>query len=530
MARKKENKQTNEEHEKIVGGKTAGVASFMSFGRFIALFLSGIAFIIVARILGPSVYGVYTLALAYSGFFTSGLADFGISTTFSKFIGQYSGKGNKKEIEKVLSNGYTIAVITGLSLTLVAFSLSHFMAVHEFRNAGLTYVVEIVSFAIISGMLFNVSYNALVGFGKGSYIAMVIIIQSLTQAIASIILAVLGYGAIAPIIGVLFGYVSAILFSLAVIRLKFDISFIMPSLKYMKKLLTFSYPIAVYNSLRAFVLNLSPIVLGLFVTTVVVGNFGVALRTSAIISNVTDALGLAVLPMFAYTAATRSIGKKIGKFYNYALYLTYILITPVLLYIAILSREFSYTLFSAKYLLAPVFISIMCVGTFIWVLAAFTTMLLVGANKVKAILKYSLIIEGIEFVLLFLLVPRFGGVGLSVLLYIITPVIITVLMSRAADKLIGVRLEVMRLIRIIIAGLISSAFLIPLILLLSNNYILILIAAVVEQVILYPIILAVSGAAAKKELKVLKAVTGKIPIMNWVIGMLADYSAHFARD
>ena len=523
-------KQSHPDRDTIIGAKTAGVASLMSFGRFVALFISGIAFIIVARILGPSVYGIYTLALAYTGFFTSGLADLGISITFSKFIGQYSGSGNKLEIEKVLSNGYTIAIISGIIFTIVALLLSNVIATYELKNASLTYVVQIVSFAIILGMLFNISYNALVGFGRGRYIVISIIVQSLSQAIASIALAILGYGALAPIIGLLIGYVGAIIFAFAIFNIKFNINFKMPSLKYMKRLVTFSYPIAVYNSFRGIVSNLSPIVLGLFVAIAIVGNFGVALRTSAIISNITDALGLAVLPMFAYTASRRNIDKSIGKFYNYALYLTYVLVTPALLYIAILSKQFSYTLFSAKYALAPTFISIISIGTLLWILATFTIMLLIGTNKVKALLKYSLIVEAIEVVLLFIVVPLFGGVGLSILLYIITPVLMIIFMTRAAKRLVNVKLDVKKLGLVFLSGLISAAFLIPLLISLKGNYIAILLAGAIEQMILYPIILAFSGAASRKDLKVLKDVTKKIPILNTIMNILTDYTWYFAKN
>ncbi|MDE1871048.1 MAG: oligosaccharide flippase family protein [Candidatus Micrarchaeota archaeon] len=523
-------KQSHTDSDAIIGAKTAGVASLMSFGRFVALFLSGIAFIIVARVLGPSVYGIYTLAIAYSGFFTAGLADLGISTAFSKFIGQYSGKGNKTEIERIMSNGYAVAIVSGLILTIVALMLGNVVAVYELKDASLTYVVQIVSFAVILGMLFNISYNALVGFGKGIYIAIAIIIQSLFQAIASIALAILGYEALAPIIGLLIGYISAIIFAFIMFNLKFGIRFRMPSLAYMKKLVNFSYPIAVYNSVRGFVSNLSPIVLGLFVTIAIVGNFGVALRTSAIISNITDALGLAVLPMFAYTASTKGIGDRIGKFYNYSLYLTYVLVTPVLLYITILSKQFSYTVFSAKYAIAPVFISIISIGTLLWILATFTIMLLIGTNRVKTLLKYSLIVEAIEVLLLFVVVPLFGGVGLSILLYIITPTLMIILMTRAASRLIKVRPDIAKLARVFLAGLVSMAFLAPLLLLLKDNYIAILVLGALEQIAIYPIILALTGAANRKELKVLKDVTGSIPLLNAVMHALTRYSGYFARE
>ncbi len=521
--------QSDEEHKRRVGARTAGVASLMVFGRFVALFLSGIAFVIVARVLGPSVYGIYTLAISFSGFFGA-VADLGMSTALNKFIGQYYIKGNTTELEKTISNGYVSVLISGLAFTLIAFSMSHFIAVNILGSASQTYVIQVVSFAILGAMLFSVSYNSMVGFGKGSYVATVIIVQSLVQAIFSIGLALLGFGAIAPIYGIIIGYAASVATVLTIITTKFKIKFRMPSFNYIKRLLKFSAPISVYNGLRGFINNLAPIVLVLFATTVVVGNFGVAIKTSAIISNVTDALGIAVLPMFAYTAATKSIGKEIGKFYNFAAYLTYLLITPALLYLALLSKQFSYTVFSAKYLLAPSYIAVISLGTLLWVVATYTTMLLVSTNKVRQILKYSLVIALIELALLFTIVPRFGGLGLAIMLYMITPILIIFFMSRVASRLLGVHLNKMRLVRIFIAGLISAAFMLPIVYLLPTQFIATLVAAAIEQIILYPIIIALTGAAKTEDLEVLRGVTVSIPVVNRIVSALAGYTERFVRS
>jgi O-antigen/teichoic acid export membrane protein len=527
MAEKKEPPKVKEE-KKEVGAKTAGVASLMVFGRFIALFISGVAFIIVARVLGPSVYGIYTIALAFSGFFGA-IADLGVNTAVNKFIGQYLASGKKEDIERIISNGYVSVIISGLAFTLIAFLLSGFIAVHLLGGAGNTYIVQIVSFCIISAMLFALSYYIMIGFGKGKYVALVIIIQSVFQSVASVVFALMGFGAIAPILGLLIGYSASVITVLTLLIGKFRIRFRMPSMKYIKKLLGFSSPISVYNGLRGFIYSLSPIVLGIFTTTVIVGNFGVAIRVSSIITNLTDALGLAVLPMFAYTVSTKSIGKSIGKFYNYASYLTVLLITPALFYLAILSKEFSFTIFSSKYLLAPAYISIISIGTLIWVLATYAYMLLVSTNRIKEILKYSIIVVCIELVLLFTLVPLFGGLGLTFMLFVITPSLITLLMSRAAGRLLNVKLEWMKLVRIVIAGAISALFLLPLLFLLQGYYIPILVIGAVEQMLLYPIILTLSGAAGKEELKTIKDITANIPVMNRLIVIFADYSARFIR-
>jgi O-antigen/teichoic acid export membrane protein len=529
LANKTEIEKTKIHVNEALGSRTASVASLMVFGRFIALILSGIAFIVVARVLGPSVYGVYVLAISFAGFFGA-VADLGISTAMNKFIGQYYTKGKTLELEKVISNGYVAVVITSLIFTLIAFFMSNFIAVNVLKNPSQTLIIQVVSFAIFGAMMFSVSYNSMVGFGKGKYVALVIVMQSMFQAIFSIGLALAGLGALAPILGIMIGYVASVTTVLILLRTKFKIKFRSPSFTYIKRLLKFSSPISVYNGLRGFITNIAPIVLVLFATTVVVGNFGVAVKTSAIISNVTDALGIAVLPMFAYTAATKSIGKEIGKFYNYASYLTYVLITPALLYLAILSKQFSYTIFSAKYLLAPSYIMIISVGTLLWVVATYTTMLLVSTDRVKEILKYSIIIAAIELVMLITLTYFFGGIGLTFQLYIITPFLIIFFMEGAAHRMLKVRLDWRKLARVVIAGVISIAFVLPILYLLPTHYITTLFAAAVEQAIIYPAILALSGAAGKEELKIIRGITAGIPVMNKIISTFANYSEHFVRD
>ncbi|MFI5412675.1 MAG: oligosaccharide flippase family protein [Candidatus Micrarchaeales archaeon] len=519
-------KLDQQKHE--VGSRTAGMASFMVFGRFISLFLAGVAFIVVARILGPSTYGIYTLAISFSGFFGS-VADLGVGMAINKFIAEYTAKKKKAEIDSVISNGYLSVLITGLFFTLIAFSMSHFIAMHLLGNANQQYVIQVVSFCILGAMLFSLSYNIMIGFGKGYYVAIVIITQSLVQAILSIILSITGFGAIAPIFGILIGYMVSVAVVILILLAKFKTKIVKPSIKRLKELLGFSYAISIYNILRGIVWNLSPIILGVFATIIVVGNFGVAIKTSAIISNVTDALGLAVLPMFAYTISTKSIGKEIGKFYNYALYMTFAITTPALLYLSILSKQFSFTIFSAKYLLAPSYISIISVGTLLWIIATYTNMLLISSDRVKEMLKYSIIIAFIEITLLFVLAPKFGGLGVTFLLYIVTPVLITLFMSKAAKDLLGIKIEIKKLAKLFGAGIISAAFLIPIILLLPSHYIITLVLGAIEQIIIYPVILSYTGAAGKEDLKLLRQVTAGIPVINRIIRIMADYSAYFAR-
>ena len=285
-------------------------------------------------------------------------------------------------------------------------------------------------------MLFGISMHQMIGFSRGPYVAYFMICQAALQAVTSITLALLHFGALAPILGLIVGYTGSAIYVLTVLLTKFKVRFRKPSLGYMRKLLGFSSPILVYNGLRGLITNLAPIVLGLFATEAVVGNFGVAIKTGAILGGITDAFGLVLLPMFAYTFSTKTMTEHISKFYNHAVYMTYVLITPALFYLAIFSKQFSFTAFSSQYLLAPTYITIISIGTFIWIVATYTVMLLIGTNRIRSIMKYSVIIALIELLVLFTIVPMFKGIGVTVMLYIITPSLISLFMLRGAGKLL----------------------------------------------------------------------------------------------
>jgi len=233
--------------------------------------------------------------------------------------------------------------------------------------------------------------------------------------------------------------------------------------------------------------------------------------------------------MFAYTLSSKHVEKSIGRFYNYAAYFTYVLITPALLYLMVLSKQFSYTVFSARYALAPLYISIISLGTLLWVLSVYTSMLLISANKVKELLKYSIIMVVIELLLLFTVVPLFNGLGLVIILFVISPVLVTVFLSRPVRKMLHIELEVRRLLGVVASGLISSALLVPLALFLTN-YTAILVIGLAMQIVFYPIILSLTKSIGRQELKIFEEITKKIPVVGYVIRLFVWYSGHFVRD
>ncbi|HVC58430.1 MAG TPA: oligosaccharide flippase family protein [Candidatus Acidoferrales bacterium] len=511
-----------------IGARTASVASSILLGRSFALVLSGVTFIIVARLLGPTTYGIYTLAIAIAGFFGS-VGDFGIGTAFNKFISEYLAKGQRGKIADVLYNGMALALAVGIILTLATIALSGVLAREVLHNAADTYVLYVASFSILAGILYSTTYNALVGFSRGRHITYVTIVQTVLQSVFTLALILAGFGVVSPIVGIIAGFIAGAIAALYIIYSRNGTALGRLSISKMRELLSFSIPMAISNVLNFVATNLTLIVLGLFAAVAIVGNFGVAIRTSSILNLVIDSIGVSMLPLFSSTMSSKKISTGITKIFNYSIYVAFMIASPIMFSLAILSKQFTYTVFSGVYSYAPLYVSVMAIGVLLAIIGAYTSTLLVSAGKVRKILKYNAIVAIIQFSSIALLIPVLKGVGAVVLLFVITPIATSAIFAYGARVNLGIFQKMGRIYRTLLSAAISAAFLLPLIYLIGQNYILLLLVSGIEQMLLYPAILAKLNGIKHKDIEILKGFTATIPMVNFTVNIFAKYTMLFVN-
>ena len=513
-----------------IGAHTAKVATSVLLGKVIVFVLAGISFIVVARLLGPSTYGIYILAMAIVGIFGS-VGDLGIGTSFNKFIPEYLGRKEHNEIRGLLINGYALLVLFGGTLTLVTFLLSGVFAAYVFHNLADTGLIEMASFLIIMSILYTDSYDALIGFGTGKGIAITAAVEASFQSGVSIALALLGFGAAAPILGLAAGYGFGILVAVLLID-RFVSKSKEPrlSMKNSRKLLLFSLPIGISNILNTVVSNISLVVLGLIVTSVVVGNFGVASKVGSLIDLTTGSISVSLIVMYSTALSLNKSREEISKFYNYSIYLAFVLVAPLLFFLGVLATPFSYTAFGGVYRLAPVYISIMAFGTLLGLFQTYSYNLMISAKKVGKVLKYSAVTVAVQFALLPPLILAFKGVGLAVLLFVVAPIVGNVLYANGIVKVLRVRIVLGKVFRVLLANTISFVIVGVAALLLGSRFIPLLILSALIVLVTYPPMLSVVGALEKRDVDVIRKTTGGVPVIGAVVDRLVGYAAVFIRE
>ncbi|MEM2093582.1 MAG: oligosaccharide flippase family protein, partial [Candidatus Bathyarchaeia archaeon] len=103
--------------------EAAGGAFHLFWGGSLATVLSAVCAILVARLLGPEQYGVYSLALIVSGFLML-FTDYGVSQALTRFIALHKSRDEPHRIIPLLRTGLAFNVATCLIIFLVGFILA----------------------------------------------------------------------------------------------------------------------------------------------------------------------------------------------------------------------------------------------------------------------------------------------------------------------------------------------------------------------------------------------------------------------
>ena len=250
--------------------------------------------------IGKEDYGLYTLVVSVIGFF---LMDFGLSTTISRFVAKYNVKGDQKSIGNLLGVAYKLYLLFDL---LLCISLIVFYFCSPYIYKELT-PIELDRFRIayvIASVFSVISFPCLAL--NGLMIANEKFIQlklcDLFHKIGVVVLMVLA---------LLFGgglyslVVVNALIGVAVILIKFwtisrtteiDVNWSSKDRGILKNICEYSSWVSIISICQRSIFNIMPTIIGVFLGSVEIAVFGVAMILEAYVYNFTNAIGGLFLP------------------------------------------------------------------------------------------------------------------------------------------------------------------------------------------------------------------------------------------
>jgi O-antigen/teichoic acid export membrane protein len=510
-----------------LGSRSARTFSVLSVGRVIGLLISIITIVIVARLLGPSNYGVYTLAFAFFLFIGS-TNNFGFGMYLTKHLSEYVEKNDKRSFGKALVSGYFLVTLIGILLTLLGISMSGF-ASSLLQASGANYSDFILaSCTLLFFMLYGISDYALIGLGKNTVAVVLENTENVVMLVASVALIELNYGPLGALAGMLISYIFAaaigtfLVFRFAKkwMRRRFE----MPNAEELRGALGFSLPVAVNNFLGNGIASFATLFLGFFVSAYEVGNYGVANRASSVFALIYSTAAVTLLPTLTIARTRKNKRSEMSKFeaiYNKVLLYSIIITVPIIAYFGVFSSAIIYLLVSREFGSAPLYLAIMALGIIINLAGTYVTSLFIALNKTRQLIIYSLISTLAQFIFLVVLVPTQHVIGAIIAIFLVGGIVDSYLFLKGARSVLGVKTKYRKLL-LAFASNIALA-LIFCIGLWFSHLSLQLVYGFIVLLLAYPLLLVLFRVMDSRDIDTVEDSVKKVPVLHSLAQPLLQY-------
>ena len=523
-----------------VGRKAVKVLYPLFLGQFFGIVLTAATFIIVTRLLGPSGYGAYVFAFGFSAL-VNGVSAFGVGAYFNSTLARLAYRKDGNGMLRAISSGYIIVGSIGIMLSLAGVALSGPIA-HFFPRVGIApLTLMLASSQIFFYMISMIAVNGLIGLSRSGLASVANILVDIIQLALSIALTIL-YGVNGAVVAMLIGY--AVGAALGTVLLAVAVSkyikprVVMPGREAIRNTFSFVWPIAAKNFLSTGMNNFSILFLGLFVAAAALGNYGAANRGLTLVAMMYGTFGQGLLNTFA-TVKSMKKADEVNLTYNSIMRFSLLFMLPVVVFVGVMAAPSLFLLISANYATAPLYLTLMCIGTTIGLFSTNISNLLISEGHTRSILRITLISAVVQLVLMVALVPEIKVIGAIVAIYFIGNSIAFVLFAREARRKFGLSIDKRANATLYLGNLVLGLVLMVWLMLSAPlehalpmhglAYIVQLAAAFVIAVVAYPALLVALHGIGPKDIADLRDATARLGIFSRVMNLFLGYSEHLHK-
>jgi len=337
---------------------------FLVIGTAASTVIGAVASILVARLLGPSGYGQYSLAFVLPSLFVS-FADFGLGAALTRYSASLRSQGRNLRLASMMGSAVFFNVVVSSIAFLLMFEFAGPLAATVLQRQNMKELVAVASIAIVFQGLVNISSSAFVGLDRMDQSALTTVVPDSVRVVFSPVLILVGFGVVGAVAGELSGWILAGLLGLWLLLVhkrtlrKADSTRETESGLGQDLQMMMNYGMALYLAdLLATVLDqYQNIVLAFFTSNTEIGNFSVAANFGALVGIVSVPVMTALFPAFSkLDPQTRK--KELQEMFQRSVKYTSLLILPTAIFIAALSRDLVQVVYGTNYSQAPTYLTL----------------------------------------------------------------------------------------------------------------------------------------------------------------------------
>jgi O-antigen/teichoic acid export membrane protein len=509
--------------------ETVGGALFLFSGSTVATVIAALGSIIVARLLGPELYGIFSLSLVVPGFLLL-FTDFGISSALTRFSAKLRAEGNHGLLASLIKDGFIFEISTTFIVLFLGLLFSDMLAALIINRPELGFIVKIAVFFVLFSGLSSTVNSTLIGFEDMRSSALLSVTYQLARAVLTPLLIVVGFSVLGAVVGyIASNALAAALGTLIILKhyRKLNVrsihSSVFPNLRMM---MGYGLPLYLSSALSSILVIYRGIILAYFMSNFVIGNFGIALNFLTLLTLLSGPVATTLFPAFSKFSAEAEEAKRMFK---YSVKYTAALIVPVSAFTIFMSKDLVSVIYGSSYVLAPLFLALYAI-TYLY--AGFGSIVLgpffQGIGETKVNLKSTIIYAIVFLPLALLLTKNYGVLGL------IASILLSSLASLAyslavATRKFSVSVDLSSSLRVYAASAISATPLLLLTIYSPFPSLVNLFIGSAVYLMLYLTLMPLIGGTTKTDVENFRLMFRGVKLVNPVINLILNYETKLAR-
>lgn len=503
---------------------------FLFVGNILATVIQAIGVFLIARLLGPELYGVYTLSLVIPTLLLH-VIDFGVNQGLLRYSASLRVKGERGQIAALVRNAFLFKLVTGLVISSFTILFSDYFAASIANRPDISMYIRIASLSVLFQAILDISASVFIGTDNAHYCTLVLNVQASAKTALAVFLVFLGFSVLGAVTGFVVGALTAGILGAALLYSKIYKSLgssietgdgFKSSLKF---LVGYGYPIYISGLFFTIIPPLQSLVLSIFVSDADIGNFRAASNFVVLISILILPMSTALFPAFSKLDKE---SEEVRKFFSLSTMYATLLIVPAVTITAIFSQEFIEVVYGSEWAKAPAFLSLsvllyLFVGLGYEIQKSFFN----GIEETFVTLKI-----GVTTFLLFVLLSPFLTMYFSVhgmiLATLVSSLLATMYGTYIAQTEFKARPYYRKLLLIYSAAAFSAAPVLLVQKLVHFSPIIEILIAGFVYLLFYITVLPLLKVMTKQEIRNLKQITERIPLVKPLIVMLARYEYKIA--
>jgi stage V sporulation protein B len=490
-------------------------------GNLISTLILALTSIIVGRLLAPSGFGLYTIALIVPSYVYL-LLQFGVSSTITRYSAKYLSEGNEK---KATSFSYTISLIhlaIGILVIGVLFPFTQIISTDLLHRPELStgLIIPIALLSVLGQLLFYNASGAFAGLHRFDKNAIFQIINASAKLVLSISLVLAGYEAFGAIVGFTFSYIIAGAIALFLFGFMNKSFFPADIRESVKTTLKYSPPIYISAILVSVISPIQTTILAYVVSNTQIGWYAAAVNIGTLISLFTYPVTTAAFPLFSRT--TFGGTNQLSEIFKLSVKYAALFIVPVTCIVMVLAVPLATAIYGRAYQFAGnYFLPLATVNLLAGAGSLSDTQFLYGIGETRKALLATAIGAAVSIALSAVLAFYVGVFGI-IIGTVLGQAVSLCFNLRYISNILKVNPRTWFFSRIYISSAISALIVYPLSLLNLNPYLTVVVGAAIFLLILIPV-MSLTKALPKGDFRALQDQFNEVRPMKLLLEIIGRY-------